>query len=74
MGETRTSDGVKIAYDTWGARDGSPVLAILACLLPDGGRTWANADDRELLVGMTAEEWCGRPVTLRTGGRLDLAA
>jgi len=28
VGEIRTSDGIKIAYDTWGARDGSPVLMI----------------------------------------------
>ena len=62
------------AYTVMHERDGSPALAILACLLPEGGRTWANAHDRELLVGMTAKEWCGRPVTLRTGGRLDLAA
>ena len=39
MGEIRTSDGVKIAYDTWGAREGSPVLMIQG--LGMNARAWA---------------------------------
>ena len=39
MGEIRTSDGIKIAYDTWGARDGSPVLMIQG--LGMNARAWA---------------------------------
>ena len=39
MGEIRTSDGVHIAYDTWGARDGSPVLMIQG--LGMNARAWA---------------------------------
>jgi 3-oxoadipate enol-lactonase len=39
VGEIRTSDGVKIAYDTWGARDGSPVLMIQG--LGMNARAWA---------------------------------
>ena len=39
MGEIRTSDGIRIAYDTWGARDGSPVLMIQG--LGMNARAWA---------------------------------
>jgi 3-oxoadipate enol-lactonase len=39
VGEIRTSDGVRIAYDTWGARDGSPVLMIQG--LGMNARAWA---------------------------------
>jgi pimeloyl-ACP methyl ester carboxylesterase len=39
VGEIRTSDGIKIAYDTWGARDGSPVLMIQG--LGMNARAWA---------------------------------
>ena len=39
MGEIRTSDGIKIAYDTWGARDGSPVFMIQG--LGMNARAWA---------------------------------
>jgi len=39
VGEIRTSDGVKIAYDTWGAREGSPVLMIQG--LGMNARAWA---------------------------------
>jgi len=39
VGEIRTSDGVKIAYDTWGPRNGSPVLMIQG--LGMNARAWA---------------------------------
>jgi 3-oxoadipate enol-lactonase len=39
VGEIRTSDGIKIAYDTWGPRDGSPVLMIQG--LGMNARAWA---------------------------------
>ena len=39
MGEIRTSDGIRISYDTWGARDGSPVLMIQG--LGMNARAWA---------------------------------
>jgi 3-oxoadipate enol-lactonase len=39
VGEIRASDGVRIAYDTWGARDGSPVLMIQG--LGMNARAWA---------------------------------
>jgi 3-oxoadipate enol-lactonase len=39
VGDICTSDGIKIAYDTWGARDGSPVLMIQG--LGMNARAWA---------------------------------
>jgi 3-oxoadipate enol-lactonase len=39
VGEIRTSDGIRIAYDTWGARGGSPVLMIQG--LGMNARAWA---------------------------------
>jgi len=39
VGEIRTSDGIKIAYDTWGPRNGSPVLMIQG--LGMNARAWA---------------------------------
>jgi 3-oxoadipate enol-lactonase len=39
VGEIRTSDGICIAYDSWGARDGSPVLMIQG--LGMNARAWA---------------------------------
>jgi 3-oxoadipate enol-lactonase len=39
VGEIRTSDGIRIASDTWGARNGSPVLMIQG--LGMNARAWA---------------------------------
>jgi 3-oxoadipate enol-lactonase len=39
VGEIRTTDGIRISYDTWGARDGSPVLMIQG--LGMNARAWA---------------------------------
>jgi 3-oxoadipate enol-lactonase len=39
VGEIRTSDGIRIAYDSWGARNGSPVLMIQG--LGMNARAWA---------------------------------
>jgi 3-oxoadipate enol-lactonase len=39
VGEVVTSDGVHIAYDTWGRRDGSPVLLVQG--LGMNARAWA---------------------------------
>jgi len=61
------------AYTVMHERDGSPALGIVACLLADGRRCWANEHDTGVLAGMTTEEWCGRPVTVRPGGHLEPA-
>jgi acetyl-CoA C-acetyltransferase len=53
-------------------RDGNPSLAIVACLLPDGRRAWANSDDADLMKTLTTDEVLGRPVRVRTGGHVEL--
>lgn len=61
------------AYTVMHERDGSPVLGILACLLPDGRRTWANVRAPDVLEELTAEDHCGRVGQLHADGDLDLA-
>ncbi len=41
-----------------------PSLAHLACRLPDGRRTWANIEEREVLESMCRDEFCGRRVRI----------
>ena len=41
-----------------------PSLAHLACRLPDGRRTWANIEEREVLESMCRAEFCGRAVQI----------
>lgn len=49
-------------------RDGSPSVAIVAGLLPDGRRGLANSRDADVMVAMTREPWEGRRVTVRNDG------
>ena len=60
-------------YTVMHERDGSPSLGIVACLTPDGRRTWANTNEPGLMKAMTVEEFCGRPCTLRAGGDIDVS-
>ena len=56
------------AYTVMHDRDGVPVEAITACLLPDGRRAWGTSSDAGTATAMTTGEWVGRPVTIdRTG-------
>ncbi len=59
------------SYTVMHERDGEPALGIVACLLPDGRRTWATTNEPGLMKSMTLEEFVGRPVTVRTGGQFD---
>jgi acetyl-CoA C-acetyltransferase len=61
------------SYTVMHERDGSPSLGIVACLLPDGRRSWGNVTDPVVLKNMTLEEQCGRPAVLRPGGAIELA-
>ncbi len=42
----------------------APSIAHVVCRLSDGRRTWANCSDPEIMLAMTREEFCGRPVML----------
>ena len=49
----------------------APSVAHMACLTPDGARTWINVDDADLMLAMTREEFCGRSGRI-SGDALDL--
>ena len=55
-------------------RDGEPAIGLVACLLPDGRRTWANTKEPGLMKSMTLEEFVGRPATVKTGGQLEISS
>jgi acetyl-CoA C-acetyltransferase len=59
------------SYTVMHERDGSPAIALVACLLPDGRRTWANSNEPGLMKAMTLEEFVGRPARLRSGGSIE---
>ncbi len=49
-------------------RDGTPSLAILSGLTPDGRRALANTRDPDVMVSLTTEPWEGRTVRVATDG------
>jgi acetyl-CoA C-acetyltransferase len=49
-------------------RDGTPSVAILAGLLPDGRRGLANSRDRDAMLDMTKEPWEGRTISIGNDG------
>ena len=49
-------------------RDGSPSVAIVAALTPDGRRALANTREYDVMLAMTEEPWEGRTVPLTTDG------
>ncbi len=61
------------SYTVMHERDGSPAMAIVACLTADGQRTWANSTEPGLLKAMTVDEFVGRACTLRAGGHIDVS-
>ncbi len=58
------------SYTVMHERDGEPAMGLVACLLPDGHRTWANTNEPGLMKSMTLEEFVGRPGTV-TGGQFE---
>lgn len=59
-----TIEATAVAYE----RDGTPSIAIITALTPDGRRALANSREHDVMRAMTTEPWEGRPVTLRTDG------
>ena len=59
-------------YTVMHERDGTPALGIVACLLPDGRRAWANVHETGLLKAMCEDEFCGRPARLHENGTVSL--
>jgi acetyl-CoA C-acetyltransferase len=44
-----------------------PAVGHAACLLPDGRRTWANTEDKDLVQAMTESEFCGKAASVKQG-------
>ena len=61
------------SYTVMHERDNTPALGIVACLLPDGRRAWANTRDPDLMKAMTVEDLCGQAATLHADGSIDLS-
>jgi acetyl-CoA C-acetyltransferase len=49
-----------------------PVVGHVACLTPDGKRTWANTNDVDVMWAMTQEEFCGRAASIDGEGALTI--
>jgi acetyl-CoA C-acetyltransferase len=60
------------SYTVMHERDGEPAIGLVACLLPDGRRTWANTNEPALMKSMTLEEFVGRPAAVRAGGQIEV--
>jgi acetyl-CoA C-acetyltransferase len=52
-------------------RDGTPSVAIVSTLTPDGRRALANTRDADAMRDMTEKAWEGRAVKLRTDGTVN---
>jgi acetyl-CoA C-acetyltransferase len=60
------------SYTVMHERDGQPSLAIVACLLPDGRRSWGNAREPALLKALTTDDLVGAPAELAPDGTLSV--
>ncbi|MBV8161199.1 MAG: acetyl-CoA acetyltransferase [Acidimicrobiia bacterium] len=60
------------SYTVMHERDGEPAIGLVACLLPDGRRTWATTNEPGLMKSMTLEEFVGRRGVVRPGGHFDV--
>jgi acetyl-CoA C-acetyltransferase len=58
------------SYTVMHDRDGRPERALVACLTPDGRRTWASSTDSDAMASMIEEEFVGRKAT--RSGEADL--
>jgi acetyl-CoA C-acetyltransferase len=59
------------SYTVMHERDGSPSLAIVACLLPDGRRAWGNSREPALLKSLTTDDLVGTSAQLLADGTLE---
>ncbi|MDQ1373485.1 MAG: acetyl-CoA C-acetyltransferase, partial [Actinomycetota bacterium] len=59
------------SYTVMYERDGSPALAIVACLLPDGRRAWANSREPALIKSFTTDDPIGTGAQLLADGTIE---
>jgi acetyl-CoA C-acetyltransferase len=65
-----------VSVEAWSVmhdRDGSPTLGLVACLTPEGRRTWANTRKPDLLEALKTDEVDGRTGSLLPDGELELS-
>src|SRR4051812_36025347 len=53
-------------------RDGQPEQGVVACLTDDGGRTWANSLDPDIIGPLMEGQLIGTRATVRPGGVITL--
>ncbi len=58
-------------YTVMHDRENAPERALVACLTPDGGRTWGFTTDATTMKAMVADEFVGRSAQLGTDGALE---
>lgn len=59
------------SYTVMHGRDGEPERALVACLTPDGRRSWGNSTDPTAMKAMTSEEFVGRAATMGPDGAIE---
>ncbi|HEV7686589.1 MAG TPA: hypothetical protein VGQ80_08470, partial [Acidimicrobiia bacterium] len=59
------------SYTVMHDRDGAPTVALVACLTPDGRRTWGTCRKPDTLAAMTSEEFCGVPAQVGPNGNVE---
>jgi acetyl-CoA C-acetyltransferase len=64
--------GASIETYTVMYENNEPSKGYVACLLPDGRRTWGTVSDPDVVDAMTREEFCGRSGRLASGGVFEL--
>jgi acetyl-CoA C-acetyltransferase len=62
-----TVEATAVVYD----REGTPAVAIVSTLTPDGRRALANTRDPAVMLDMTEQAWEGRTVELRSDGSVN---
>ena len=55
------------SYVVMHERDGSMSNAVVACLTPDGRRTWANATEQDVMKAMTTDDLVGHAAEVSEG-------
>jgi acetyl-CoA C-acetyltransferase len=60
------------AYTVMHGRDGEPEVALVACLLDDGRRTWARSSDPALMTDLVTGEASGLAAEVGSAGELHL--
>ena len=70
--EINPSDSVEVEGYTVSYNREGPSRSIAACLTKDGKRTWGITTDIALMKEMTEQEFCGREVSIKPDGTLDL--